>query len=119
VHLFGSLVAGPATSCLLCQSVVLTSTAAFLLQLATNHLRQHSTANEVTLKDSELPEGLKLIDGSLEAHLGKVDVGSSVQHSYVVVAEKGSFPAEFQSATVTYQPELDNKEKQVRDLAWV
>ncbi|KAF6263358.1 translocon-associated protein beta-domain-containing protein [Scenedesmus sp. NREL 46B-D3] len=71
-----------------------------------------ATANEVALKDSPLPEGLKLIDGSLEAHLGKVDVGSSVQHSYVVVAEKGSFGAEFQSATVTYQPELDNKEKQ-------
>lgn len=71
-----------------------------------------ATANEVTIKDSELPEGLKLIDGSLEAHLGKVDVGSSVQHSYVVVAEKGSFGAEFQSATVTYQPELENKEKQ-------
>jgi hypothetical protein len=80
---------------------------------ATNHLYQRSTANEVTLKDSELPEGLKLIDGSLEAYLGKVDVGSSAQHSYMVVAEKGSFAAEFQSATVTYQPELENKEKQV------
>jgi hypothetical protein len=43
-------------------------------------------------------------------------VGSSVQHSYVVVAEKGSFAAEFASATVTYQPEIDNKEKQVITL---
>jgi hypothetical protein len=81
--------------------------------LQPNPVLEYSTANEVTLKDSALPEGLKLIDGSLEAHLGKVDVGSSVQHTYVVVAEKGSFAAEFASATVTYQPELDNKEKQV------
>lgn len=71
------------------------------------------TASDVNLKDAAIPEGLRLIEGSLEASLGKIDVGSSVQHSYVVVADKGSFPAEFESATVTYIAEFDSKDKQV------
>jgi uncharacterized repeat protein (TIGR01451 family) len=71
-----------------------------------------ATANDVHLKDSVIPEGLRLIEGSTEAQLGKIDVGSSVQHSYVVVADKGSFGAEFESATVTYIPEFDSKERQ-------
>eukprot|EP00878_Enallax_costatus_P001075 GHUV01001212.1.p1 GENE.GHUV01001212.1~~GHUV01001212.1.p1 ORF type:complete len:240 (+),score=68.40 GHUV01001212.1:188-907(+) len=71
-----------------------------------------ATANEVQLKDSAVPEGLRVIDGSLEASLGRVDAGSSVKHSYVVVADKGSFGAEFEPATVTYIAEFDSKERQ-------
>lgn len=68
------------------------------------------------MTDGAIPEGLRLIDGVLEASFGKVDVGSSVQHSYVVVADKGSFPAEFAPATVTYIAEFDSKDRQVGGL---
>lgn len=71
-----------------------------------------ATASEVTLKDAAAPEGLRLIDGSLEANLGKIDVGSSVQHSYVLVSDTGSYGAQFEAATVTYQAEFDSKDKQ-------
>lgn len=77
-----------------------------------------STANDVHLKDGAIPEGLRVIDGSPEASLGKVDSGSSVQHSYVVVADKGSFGAEFEPATVSYIPEFDSKEIQVCIVQW-
>lgn len=108
----------PAVGCRVFTGHVACVVAPFLLLLpdlllAFLHLFSCSTASEVTLKDSAIPKGLKLIDGSLEASLGKIDVGSSVQHTYVLAAETGSFGAEFEPATVTYQPEFDSKEKQV------
>jgi len=72
-----------------------------------------STANDVQLKDAVIPENLTLIDGTLEASLGKIDVGSTATHSYVVKADKGSFVAEFNPALVTYKPEFDSNEEQV------
>jgi hypothetical protein len=59
-------------------------------------------------------EDFTLVDGSLEAALGKIDAASSVQHSYVVVPNKGSFGLRFDPATVTYVAEIDSSEKQVR-----
>lgn len=61
-------------------------------------------------------EDFTLVDGSLEAALGKIDAGSSVQHSYVVVPNKGSFGLRFDPASVTYVAEIDSSEKQVRDM---
>jgi aspartate aminotransferase-like enzyme len=61
-------------------------------------------------------EDFTLVDGSLEAALGKIDAGSSVQHSYVVVPNKGSFGLRFDPATVTYVAEIDSSEKQVRHV---
>jgi hypothetical protein len=74
---------------------------------------QCSTANDVQLADSAIPENLTLIEGTLEASLGKIDVGSTATHSYVVKADKGSFVAEFKPALVTYKPEFDSNEEQV------
>eukprot|EP00775_Hariotina_reticulata_P011524 gene11524-11667_t len=71
-----------------------------------------ATANDVQLKDAVIPENLTLIDGTLETSLGKIDVGSTATHSYVVKAEKGSFVAEFDPALVTYKPEFDSNEEQ-------
>eukprot|EP00879_Flechtneria_rotunda_P000975 GHRR01001108.1.p1 GENE.GHRR01001108.1~~GHRR01001108.1.p1 ORF type:complete len:233 (+),score=63.54 GHRR01001108.1:429-1127(+) len=71
-----------------------------------------ATADDVQLKDAEVPEGFRLLDGSSEASLGKIDVGSSVQHSYVLVADRGSFGATFAPAAVTYQPEFDSMDTQ-------
>ena len=68
-----------------------------------------------------MPEDFTLLDGSVGATLGKISAGSSVQHSYVLVPNKGSFGLRFDPATVTYVAELDSNEKQVRALGrdWV
>lgn len=74
------------------------------------------------LTDAEVPEDFTLLDGSIAASLGKIDAGSSVQHSYVLVPNKGSFGLRFEPATVTYIAELDSNEKQVCALgqgAWL
>lgn len=71
-----------------------------------------ATANDVQLKDAEIPDGLTLIDGTLEAALGKVDVGATATHTYVLKADKGSYIAEFKPASVTYKPEFDSNEEQ-------
>lgn len=72
-----------------------------------------STAKDVQLEDAPVPEHFTLIDGSVGAPLGKIDAGSSVQHSYVLVPNKGSFGLRFDPASVTYVAELDSNEKQV------
>lgn len=84
-----------------------------------NHLallvlsRPCRTAKDVQLTDAEVPEDFTLLDGSIAASLGKIDAGSSVQHSYVLVPNKGSFGLRFEPATVTYIAEMDSNEKQV------
>lgn len=71
------------------------------------------TAKDVQLNDAEVPEDFTLLDGSIAAALGKIDAGSSVQHSYVLVPNKGSFGLRFEPASVTYIAELDSTDKQV------
>lgn len=62
--------------------------------------------------DAVLAEDFTLVDGSLEVSLGKIEAGSSVQHSYVIVPNKGSFGLRFPPATVSYVAELDSTERQ-------
>ncbi|KAF8066375.1 Ssr2 [Scenedesmus sp. PABB004] len=71
-----------------------------------------AAASDVQLEDAPVPKGLRLIEGALEASLGKIDVGGSAQHSYTLVADDGAFAAEFAPATVTYVAEFESKEKQ-------
>lgn len=68
------------------------------------------------LQDAAVAEDFTLVDGSLEAALGKIDAGSSVQHSYTIVPNKGSFGLRFQPATVSYIAEIDSSDKQVRSV---
>lgn len=70
------------------------------------------TAKDVQLNDAEISEDFTLLDGSISASLGKIDAGSSVQHSYVLVPNKGSFGLRFEPAAVTYIAEIDTNDKQ-------
>lgn len=82
----------------------------------TVHLELHNagtaTASDVHLVDAETPEGLSLLEGVTEVALGKIEPSSSKEHSYVLLADKGSFVAQFKPAVVTYKPEFDSSEVQ-------
>jgi len=70
------------------------------------------TAKDVQMLDAVLADDFTVVDGSLEVSLGKIEAGSSVQHSYVIVPTKGSFGLRFPPATVSYVAELDSTERQ-------
>lgn len=70
-----------------------------------------STASNVQLEDI-LPEGAKLLDGSLAATIPKISVGSQVKHSYVIVFTTGSPKVALPIATVTYAAD-DSKNVQI------
>jgi len=70
------------------------------------------TAKDVQLLDAVQSEDFTVVEGSLETSLGKIEAGSSVQHSYVIVPTKGSFGLRFPPATVSYVAELDSTERQ-------
>lgn len=72
----------------------------------------YRTAKDVQLTDGAISEDFTLVDGSLEASLGKIEAGSSIEHTYVVVPNKGSFGLRFEPAAVTYIAELDSNDKQ-------
>ena len=67
----------------------------------------NSAATAAELVVGELPEGLALLDGSLKASLGKIDVGELRKHTYTLVAKKGALLHNLEAARVTYKPEKD------------
>lgn len=71
-----------------------------------------STASDVRLLD-RVPAEATLMDGVLEASLGKISVGSHVKHSYTIVFNNGSIQASLPPAVVSYIPDSQSSAKQV------
>ncbi|EFJ50017.1 hypothetical protein VOLCADRAFT_117033 [Volvox carteri f. nagariensis] len=68
-----------------------------------------STADAVKFQDV-LPAEASLVEGSLEADLGKVSIGSHVKHSYVIVFNTGSVEVTLPTALVTYVSDSETNE---------
>lgn len=68
-----------------------------------------STAKQVKLTDV-LPAESTLVDGTLDASLGKIAMGSQAKHSYVIVFNTGSIEVTLPDATVTYQAEDESSD---------
>lgn len=68
-----------------------------------------STAKQVKLTDV-LPAESTLVDGTLDASLGKIAMGSHAKHSYVIVFNTGSIEVTLPDATVTYQAEDESSD---------
>ncbi len=70
------------------------------------------SAKAVKLVDA-LPEGATLLDGTLEASLGRISEGSSAKHTYTMIFTAGGSGLVLPAASVTYKAE-DGQEAQVR-----
>jgi hypothetical protein len=67
----------------------------------------------VKLTDSKAPEGFTIADGLTDASFAKIDVGSKVQHSYVLSVATATDMQAFEPARVSYAADADG-EQQVR-----
>jgi len=79
----------------------------------TNPLRPHphSAATGVVITDSDLPAGFKLLEGTPSAKYAKIDVGSKVEHKFVLDVTKATKAdvAVFEPAKVTYKADADGE----------
>lgn len=66
-----------------------------------------SAANNVVLKDT-LPENATLVEGTLEADIGKITVGSHVKHTYTVVFTYGGTFTTLPLAVASYVAEPES-----------
>jgi hypothetical protein len=67
--------------------------------------------------DAALPEGMSLLEGSLEGTYSTIEPGSSVKHVYVATAVKGEKGHVLEAATVSYKADADGHQ-QVSSACW-
>ncbi|KIZ00592.1 translocon-associated protein subunit beta [Monoraphidium neglectum] len=71
----------------------------------------NAAASDVKLTDSKAPEGFTIADGLTDASFAKIDVGSKVQHSYVLSVATATDMQAFEPARVSYAADADGEQQ--------